>query len=1826
MEHSKLLIDYKNVENQLSILLNEAQLLKSATVPDMKATISEKESKISEKNRTMLELRENFDEIVSQKDQIIDALRNRIAALHEEIQEEKNRANLEIRDNFNELLSEKDKEIETLQNKVQNLQDSIATEKERTSDELRQNFNEVISKKDEVISELQDKVKEFSNKVSENRMSAQNEMKLVSYAVVERDASVKKLTDDLNLMANDLSVVKKQRDWLRGELNRVIKERNTIGGSIQTQFESISGGLRGDLELAMEEKKTLESEYVIERLKLERELAEHKEMVDGLSQIVAEKDEKLSEKNLVIEELKSRVETASEILSKEKYYERLEQQFTEAQEKVMELIEDRSNVQRQMQEVTSEYAELMLKLDVAEEEKNSLIREVDANLQSAAVDKAEACQALRSEFEALLTGKDRILAELNHRVALSQEENVSALSDMKEDYERNKSFLEETNKSLSSRIKELTIEKEQLQKEAVDEILKSRDDQFVKIKADFDAMIDDRDKKIETLHQEQLDLKRQCDVLIESNTNLLDSANELKENNETLRQSILQLEITKSQLIAQQSSEIEKIVIEKGKGFKQLREQFEEVLEEKTQIIEGLRKRIHDLSSASDSLSTAVNEKSSESEKLRQEMIDKDLEIEQLKVKLESLADKSSSLESEIVSLKADAGDLKDNLAEAKREMEQSETMLGESQKRETDLQSEIEEHRKTVSEMQDIITDNRLLLEKQESRFKELLSANSDSETEVKSLKRQAEELVSGSVRSESIETLREHDKTYDESMSLREDSEVLCALDRIIGYLKNYSDKNTKFDGRSGTNDTKESTTSEMDKIVSAMEKVREVEDLVRKVCASLSSVIPTESKTKEVVEEALVSEEKVELLEEATFELATQMPTDKSPKAEQGLQDELLKLKQEILEMRKTKEQSEAKVREEFDDILKSLRVDLQNALIDSRKLQEEVFHLKSLDEKEAKEQDLVITLRKRLESEGNKIKTLEEELFHLKNAKMLASTQKDSDVSMEMIICNDIAIQTEVEVGHRPVEVSKLELDRELMMSTGRIKRHSSSERLPEVVAETLYSPLNIDSLQAYSDTSSLEGETFLGSGSDYPKLELRLSEEQEDGDKRVNDLLSENEDLKLKLEQSKKMIGKLKQIVKKCKNGLNATQSEKIEEIRGLEGVVATTRQELKLLKEERVGKDQELQSLREEVRSLVRDKENLLGSFRAKSDELNANFQSTVQELKAESRSTLIEKQEMINVLAQVQTELKDKVNISERNLELLDLERTELRKHIDELEITIKDQTGEILEKSQYIDIERERVSELTEKLEAVVDENTKLKERLSKPKEEKGTDNPGFDQEILDSYEEELERREDELEEAFDLIRRLEESSFQTGELYKDEKEEWNNSVFSLKEANETLATEKFGIEKSMQEMRQEMEGILREREEMVDHWKSKLDSVVMESSAKETALQTVLQQAITERDQQIALLNAKVEQLELQLSEVSDRHQSTLMKITELSNLNEEIEQFAATNKSELEKTLQERAAVEDKLTFYQSQVEEYVRQKEAEVNSIRAENESTKSAYENLLSDKSDILGNIQGLQNEITNLKHEIERRSKMIKKLNRENESVKKDKEELGSRIRKEMETVLTDIHDERTISYSNALEKESALQELRIHADLIMKEKDHWREKVRQSGKIESERLQGSSVDNLQTGSSNFTEQNALTPDDEGLHLQIQQLRREKDLTVNGLESIISNLKSELYEVKKAKSLQDLEIIELKSHLELLKKDVTSPKKSEIPSDKYEVITNVSSKVKGMRIEFEELKQETQQMTAGAVIALEEFKESLMTLVRQGEPTMQAEVRNQLI
>lgn len=338
---------------------------------------------------------------------------------------------------------------------------------------------------------------------------------------------------------------------------------------------------------------------------------------------------------------------------------------------------------------------------------------------------------------------------------------------------------------------------------------------------------------------------------------------------------------------------------------------------------------------------------------------------------------------------------------------------------------------------------------------------------------------------------------------------------------------------------------------------------------------------------------------------------------------LDDEIKGLKAYIAQLEAANRDVETTVRKNFDDILENLREDLQTCLKENGMLQAEIFMLKNMERKTVtnKEQYSV-----QPSSNGDR--------------EALSASHAENSESQSV----DVSIQTELNLVAGE-ETAQVYTD---VFGSGRVKSYSSSERLPELVEDSLASKLAFEQLQTYSD-SSLEGEAV----SDYAKLELRLTDEPLEGEKSPSlaALHGEIETFKSKLEQNNRMIVKLKQMCKKYKNELTELQAEKFEQIRVYEDEIEAVKQEIEEGNQERLMKDHETRSLREEVRVLVKEKSEMALSIKAKVEEVTTASRTTMSELTERNAKETALKDETISILYQVKSDLHVKIADLERKV-----------------------------------------------------------------------------------------------------------------------------------------------------------------------------------------------------------------------------------------------------------------------------------------------------------------------------------------------------------------------------------------------------------------------------------------------------------------------------------------------------------------------------------------------------------------------------------------------
>lgn len=426
-------------------------------------------------------------------------------------------------------------------------------------------------------------------------------------------------------------------------------------------------------------------------------------------------------------------------------------------------------------------------------------------------------------------------------------------------------------------------------------------------------------------------------------------------------------------------------------------------------------------------------------------------------------------------------------------------------------------------------------------------------------------------------------------------------------------------------------------------------------------------------------------------------------------------------------------------------------------------------------------------------------------------------------------------------------------------------------------------------------------------------------------------------------------------------------------------------------------------------------------------------------------------------------------------------------------------------------------------------------------------------------------------ELKEAFDLIRALESNQQELEEEFEARSTELNSVIDSHEETLERMSAEKIEIEKSMQEMREVVKQVVEEKDSLVEYWKNENHRITDESEKKFKENVEVSQRNIEECQIEIISLREKVS---LQLGEIENLQEhlnAAEISTKDLGEQNDSNKVLLGNLRDELGRALEEKSLLEDKMAFFDHQVNgmkmEHGRELQAHQDEVRKLN-GVVEALKMTVSEKDQA---IVGLEIEKQGLEDEISKNKKKIKRWRRELETSKKANQELADAIRLEMEKVLYEVQGEKASLYSDVLSKDKQLQELRTHADHLVHEREQWNSRMRISGPVESDVLVGGA--DIKVG---FT-------DKERLGMQVNQLKAEKEEVVANLESRIVEFKNAYDEMEKRKREGDLKTAELQARLDLLLKQEAAKDKLK-QKDKLD---SYGSEVKSLKGDIEMLRLE---------------------------------------
>ena len=449
--------------------------------------------------------------------------------------------------------------------------------------------------------------------------------------------------------------------------------------------------------------------------------------------------------------------------------------------------------------------------------------------------------------------------------------------------------------------------------------------------------------------------------------------------------------------------------------------------------------------------------------------------------------------------------------------------------------------------------------------------------------------------------------------------------------------------------------------------------------------------------------------------------------------------------------------------------------------------------------------------------------------------------------------------------------------------------------------------------------------------------------------------------------------------------------------------------------------------------------------------------------------------------------------------------------------------------------------------------------------------------------------------MEEAFHLIRAMEKNLIQVTNEHDSHAHELNTLIDAHEETIERTASEKVELQKSMLEMRNEVKNTIDERDGIVSHWKFEASRIVEENVQQNAdAIQQNIS-VIEELEAEINSLRRSVDAQHMQIDALQAQLDTAESRAQHLAQQNQQYSNAAGNINNNLERALQERNLLADRLAFYELQLESIQNESTDTVHKLRNDIEAAERAIQKLRHEVVERENAAVGLREELRISREELEKARKKAKKIKRELDSSKRVDQEIAMNIKQEMENVVNEIQDEKSDLYSQLLSKESAFQEARIYAQQLAQEKEYWVGNMRTTGPVDSDVLLGSS------------DSRPRSPELDGLSLQVQQLKREKDLTVANLERKIAQVTEDYVDVEKRKRHGDLEIAELKARLQHIERGTVEARSKSQKEKKLQVFSNEVHHIKG---DFEVLKNETANFAVESKNMLGQLENQLTGLI----------------
>ena len=1571
-EKEELSVKLKALASTVSALTEERDKLQ-LELEDTRQHLEGELSKAAlEKTQVCQQLRSDFEKTVEEKDEILSSLREKLKEGRLE------RENLEAQQNEN--LKEQQRRFEAT---IQNLKESIDKEQHEKGEMFERLLKDSEKGKEELSKGLH---REFENIIAEKEELLRNSSSKVEELQKELETNNKEMQN----LKNSVKSAEEETENLKTELDKQSNEKEQALKSMRTEFEELAHnkdktieGLRTSLQSVKDELNIALNEKENCLQKLDDELKEKEVVEQKLVQVKEDRDAAFVEWEKELADVQNNLENT---LLENKNISAFLEQKTRENESLGSKLNSTIDVNERLKTECSQLCDNINELHMIIQDKLEIAySETDGLDENAANSVAKALQ----QYEFIKRSLETVVAE--KQISSNKVETLL-----------------QNNALLSEKLNILSAEAQEVQQE-----LKSRVAALVREKEDAKLENSYLHEQISDMNSKKAEVEGRLSSELEQT---------LAQKAETEKQNIM-LENEVSNLknlvgtsrivepkIEQSISIMQEAVYEEEKDEKSLCAELELVKSSNEKLKAKLR-QLMKRKGKEEKLKSEVENLKDETEALRQEKIDSAKLSQAIRVELDEVVREKDKI----------VGDLKERLRQVLRDKEQIEAVVLKNE----GMLSDRERALNVLNE--------------------ELIS------TEDK-LKEKTEELL---VIQDRLE------KTASENEVLR------INLDNLQEKLLHSDQKLTATVAEK--EQSKDDKHSEMEVQWQELQTVKMKLDTALKTTEQLTSQLNEANKEKEDIKKLRIEFSHIVSGLRADLEHAQKGRLTADQLASE-FQMQLRKLQFQLEDgtldgNQKLPEESEGKdTAVELNSVVKNLQEEIKELKSTNDELKNKVEDLREGNKNVSQLEEAKQILTKENHELGLQIGDLNQEL---------RNTLKSKDELEHILqgLREDIySALNEKDIKEKTVQALKVEIDR--------LKKKIPSEGKPVPIVfpleikhvspkspvEEHVSPKFSQEIFALSheqpQSFGVEKEDLVKSAKPKdPKAEKGTNtEELLRPGKEATERSTVEESLRNKIDQQAKVNSRLKHMAK------------------GLKADVEKLKEELERSNVDKLEKDQSIKNLRIDMENLVRDKEDMVEGFRQKLVGLANDKGQILEALKSEYEMMILQKDDTIDHLkteleasqvsfmqmrqsfdsvkdendknANVRSELKEKAEQLEAALRNISVDKEQVTIQSNKLEEILKGKTEmcEVLT-NRNTDLE-DIISDLRKDLEAIIKHRAELEQNIDnlqsdlinvknekdalveiireKPKQDQYVENAEFDKEITRDREEFCELLAAKLQNCNIQLRELK-------ELSGIQKQEYEEKVTGLLNEIESLSSEKKESERRIQEVRQEMENFVREKDEIVETLRNKLKDAALEHGGLGTALKSEYEQMLVDKEAEVKRLSETAAKnleekinLEKLLESLSDeRSASAKDKESILLELN--------NTKGQLQRIFNDKVRLENELksrTTFPEKVDRELHRQQSECN-------------------QSDEQKHLQDLQSNYNDLHAKFNNLVKEYEKLRDALEKSLRDKESVRARMKKDYTRINSSLKQELEEAQKLLIKKEKSLQELRLEIESFVKERE---------------------------------------------------------------------------------------------------------------------------------------------------------------------------------